>query len=35
MTKAWKRLHVIGGLLIVSEDGSVTIMAGSMVAGRH
>jgi hypothetical protein len=32
---AHKRKHLIGGLLIVSGDGSMTIMIRSMAAGRQ
>jgi len=36
MTKAtYKRKHLLGSLLIVSEDESKTIMAGNMAAGRQ
>lgn len=35
MTKAWKRLHVIGGLLIVSEDLSVTWCGAWRLPGTH
>ena len=31
----YKRKHLIGGLLIVSEAKSIIIMAGTMVAVRH
>ena len=32
---ASERKHLTGGLLTVSEDESMTIMVGSMAAGRH
>jgi hypothetical protein len=36
MTKAtYKRKYLTRGLLIVPEDSSMNVMAGSMVAGRH